>query len=76
MEIDHWKFPRQGIPLAMKPCLPVTVYLPTTLPFSVSCHSYLFLFCLCPSDKCCCIQREGFVAFFWFVMPVGLVPTT
>lgn len=69
MEIDHWKFPRQGIPLAMKPCLPVTVY----LPFSVSCHSYFCLFGLCPSDKCCCIQREG---FFWFVLPVGLVPTT
>lgn len=60
MEIDHWKFPRQGIPLAMKPCLPVTVYLPAVLPFSVSCHSDLFLFGLCPSDKCCYIQREGF----------------
>lgn len=75
MEIDHWKFPRQGIPLAMKPSLFLSVHLPPFLPFLV--FRFPFIIGCVPLIKCCYIQREGFSFFFFFFgMPAGSVPTT
>lgn len=59
MEIDHWKFPRQGIPLGMKPSLSLSDHLPPFLCFFL----VSFITDSVPLIKCCYIHREGF-AFF------------